>query len=427
MTRQEFFMVDKQHVNAPANLTELQDAASRVTQSATFSRSPRLREFLSFVIRCSVEDRSHEVNEYSIGVQVFGKHPNYNPNQDNIVRVTARQLRSKLTEYYSKEGILDPWKIEIPKGCYQATLLPNPPAEPLKEGLPPVTPRRITPLLAAISVLCIAGWVVAAWLQFRIPTGPSRPAYLLASILTDQTLPTTIVLDDPVLGRAWWRISAEMDLNGFVNERYLDTKYYSTDRDQYLLGMLERNHYVEFLSLQTAERLADIARSYRVESVVMSCRSLRPEQLKRGNFILIGGVSSNPWVSEIQKNLAFEHVIDRTGGRRLFVNRHPRPGEPAAFETPATKQNPGEHYFTRVAVLNNPYGSGKIALLGGTSRETAEAATQFALSQTGVDRVRQICGSPVEKLAGFELILETKSVAGADLTRHVVASRCSPQ
>jgi hypothetical protein len=411
--------------NGPGTVTELQDAATRVLDSATFSRSPRLRDFLSFVVKCSVEDRGHEVNEYSIGLQVFGKHPDYNPNLDNIVRVTARQLRLKLTDYYSNEGSLDHWRITIPKGCYEPTLISDPPVESVKDIQPSSIGHRSAWILGALSVLCAAGWGAAAWLQFHMPRDLSQPAYLLAPILTDRALPATIVLDDPVLGAALWRIGGETSINDFVNRRYMDSKYFSTDENRLLLGMLKRNYFVDFLSLQTMQKLASVAHSNRVESAVIDCRALKPEQMKKGNFIFIGGIVSNPWVGEAQRNLAFEHIIDRIGGRRIFVNRSPKAGEPGVFETP--DNNPDEQYYTRIAVLRNPYGAGKIALLGGTSRDATEAAGQFALSQTGVDQLRRLCGVPVEKLAGFELILATQSLAGAPLSQHVVAGRCSQQ
>jgi hypothetical protein len=419
-----FSMSDKQCLHVPEPPAQLRDAASRVADSATFSHSPRLRDFFSFVVKCSIEGRSHEINEYSIGVQVFGKHPDYNPSLDNIVRVTARQLRSKLAEYYSHEGSLDPWRIEIPKGAYQPSIVTNLPAEPVRELQPPAAQRWSTRLVVALSLLCVAGWTIAAWQQFRGRHDLPEPAFLLATVLADRTLSTTFVLDDPVLGKAWWSISGEMGIDGFVNRRYLDSKYYSAGLSV-LLPLLERHDFMDTTSLQTTQRLAGVARSHGVESIIMSCRTLKPGQLKKGNFILIGGVSSNPWVNELQRNLAFEHVFDRTSGRRLFVNRSPKPGEPAVFET--ASENPEERYYTRVAMLKNPYGPGNIVLLGGTSRDATEAAGQFALSQTGVDQVRQLCGVSVEKLAGFELILETKSLAGADLIHHVVASRCTEQ
>jgi hypothetical protein len=143
----------------------LATAAERVLGSKTFSRSPRLREFLEFVVRCSLENRGHEVNEYSLGVQVFGNNPNYNPSLDNIVRVTARQLRQKLGEYYSTEGVSDPWMLEIPKGSYGPVLRPNVPSEAQEEVERAAPGRRR--LVLACAFLALTGWA-AAWIQCDI-------------------------------------------------------------------------------------------------------------------------------------------------------------------------------------------------------------------------------------------------------------------
>jgi hypothetical protein len=214
-----------------------------------------------------------------------------------------------------------------------------------------------------------------------------------------------------------------MTLEDFVADRYLDPKYYETEEGDSLRNMLGENYFVHFSSLQTLMHISDIARSRGVETVSAHCRTLKAEKMENANLVFIGGVGSDPWVGEIQKHLAFEHRIDPKEGVRTFVNRSPRVGEPQVFESNlSTSVN--THYYTRVALLKNPFGAGKIALLGGTSRDATEAAGQFALSQAGLDQVQRLCGAPVEKLSGFELILETKSLAGTPVTRTIVASRC---
>jgi hypothetical protein len=187
--------------------------------------------------------------------------------------------------------------------------------------------------------------------------------------------------------------------------------------------MLEDNYFIHFSSLQTLLHISEIARSRGVETIAAHCRTLKAGNMENGNLIFVGGVGSDPWVGEIQKHLAFEHRIDPIEGVRTFVNRSPRAGEPRVFVSNLNSHE-STHYYTRVAVLKNPFGAGRIGLLGGTSRDATEAAGQFALSQTGLDQVQRLCGAPAEKLSGFELILETKSLAGTPLRRTVVASRC---
>ena len=73
-----------------------------------------------------LEGRDTEIKESVIGVEVFGRKPDYNPKLDPIVRTEARRLRVRLTEYYQGVGAGDPVVIELPKGGYVPLLRQNP-------------------------------------------------------------------------------------------------------------------------------------------------------------------------------------------------------------------------------------------------------------------------------------------------------------
>ena len=51
-------------------------------------------------MQAAVEGRQESLKEYSIGVDVFERSPDFDPKLDSIVRVQAGRLRLKLTEYY---------------------------------------------------------------------------------------------------------------------------------------------------------------------------------------------------------------------------------------------------------------------------------------------------------------------------------------
>ena len=57
-----------------------------------------------------------------IGIEVFGRKPDYNPKQDAIVRTEAGRLRARISEYYTDEGKADPLILEVPKGGYVPVL-----------------------------------------------------------------------------------------------------------------------------------------------------------------------------------------------------------------------------------------------------------------------------------------------------------------
>jgi TolB-like protein/Flp pilus assembly protein TadD len=108
---------------APAALPVQQDQAvlehlERILASPTFQQGDRLKRFLKFIVAEAVAGRRHELKEYVIGVQVFGKEDTFDPRTDPIVRVQARRLRAKLVRYYREEGRADDTVIELPKGGY---------------------------------------------------------------------------------------------------------------------------------------------------------------------------------------------------------------------------------------------------------------------------------------------------------------------
>ena len=90
----------------------------RILASPTFQQGDRLKRFLKFIVLEAVAGRRHELKEYVIGVEVFGKEETFDPRTDPIVRVQARRLRAKLVRYYRDEGRADETVIELPKGGY---------------------------------------------------------------------------------------------------------------------------------------------------------------------------------------------------------------------------------------------------------------------------------------------------------------------
>ena len=93
----------------------------RILASPLFSRSEKLRRFLEFSVRESLSGRRDQINEYRIGVEVYGRPANYDPRTDSIVRGEARKLRAKLSKHYETGGSASPLQIRIPKGAYAAT------------------------------------------------------------------------------------------------------------------------------------------------------------------------------------------------------------------------------------------------------------------------------------------------------------------
>ncbi len=83
-----------------------------------FSVSDILKRFLSFIITETMEGRPHLLKEYTIGINVLNKPPEFNPQADGIVRIHAGRLRRALNQYYMGTGKSDTLRISVPKGNY---------------------------------------------------------------------------------------------------------------------------------------------------------------------------------------------------------------------------------------------------------------------------------------------------------------------
>ena len=62
--------------------------------------------------------RASGIKEQVLGLEVFDRGHDFNPRLDPIVRVQARNLRSRMAKYYEGPGKYDPIHIELPKGTY---------------------------------------------------------------------------------------------------------------------------------------------------------------------------------------------------------------------------------------------------------------------------------------------------------------------
>ena len=96
-----------------------------VLASGILGRSNYVVKLLTFVCEKYFCDQGADVKEYSIAVQALGRSPDFDPQADTIVRVTAHSLRKRLEEYYRTEGAEHEIHICIPPGRYLPNFVPK--------------------------------------------------------------------------------------------------------------------------------------------------------------------------------------------------------------------------------------------------------------------------------------------------------------
>ena len=145
---------------AQHNGQPLRDELERVLSSACFARSERISKLLRFLVERQLEGRESELKESVIGVEVFGRKPDYDPKVDSTVRTEAVRLRARLSKYYSTEGSQAPIVIDLPKGGYVPSFRQSESVSNVRRAGP--RQRWFAACLAGFAVITavIAGWWV---------------------------------------------------------------------------------------------------------------------------------------------------------------------------------------------------------------------------------------------------------------------------
>src|SRR5580692_5205607 len=103
----------------------LLEQINRLVNSQTLHGSESLCKLLRYLAKHAVEHPGTAIKEFQIATEVFGRSADFDPQLDSMVRVQAGRLRSKLTEYYSSDGLEDPIVVELPKGTYVLSFHPR--------------------------------------------------------------------------------------------------------------------------------------------------------------------------------------------------------------------------------------------------------------------------------------------------------------
>jgi len=107
----------------------------RIVSSKAFKTSEVHRNLLTYLADKSLAGEAHTLKEYTVGLDVFGKPPSYDPRQESVVRMHVGRLRQKLAEYYRTDGADDSIMVDLPKGGFAVTFEARPVPEP-SDGMP---------------------------------------------------------------------------------------------------------------------------------------------------------------------------------------------------------------------------------------------------------------------------------------------------
>lgn len=140
-----------------------------------FSRSKRCTDFLRFTVERALDKTTGAIKERTLGIEVFGRKPDYDTNVDPVVRATAAEVRKRLHQYYHTFGRGNEIRIEFPRGSYvpefhfpeNGSLQEATASGSVKQGQrqPGVTKRWLFPLLIAAPYVALCVFLLGSTSQ----------------------------------------------------------------------------------------------------------------------------------------------------------------------------------------------------------------------------------------------------------------------
>ena len=408
------------------SLFEKREELRRVLQSEHFAKAPKKRRFLEFVTEQTLLGNGEKLNEFLIGMEVYGRGSDFNPQENPIVRVQAHEIRRVLRQYYEEEGKTSWLRIELPLGHYvpvfsrgaaeeEATLDP----QGTREGLAPRKSDKLYRfLILGLAVACaiLATLLVrersrterASEAQHTLLRLPEELEWFWKPFLPPADPPIIVIPNHPLLRAAHDGDSAETLANSHEIPKSALPEFRDTVHFRELKRFLFVPNTTDFTAVGETMGLLNLFQLFAgvgQKCILKQSRLISFEEIKRGNAILLGGNQS--WSGRVFLNP--EGFRFQAG---VILNDKARPGEKPVYKP---EFDPVTNNLTRdyalVLMLPHERKENRILLIYGIYTQGSQAAIEYLTSAERMPELRKalIALEPDRKTPAkyFQVVLET--------------------
>jgi hypothetical protein len=364
-----------------------------------FRGSKRYPAFLKYVVDATLDGRLSDLKERTLGVEVFGRSPNYDTSADPVVRFSAGEVRKRIAQYYHENGQSSRVQIELPLGSYvpefqwrhdeEARKKSATVASSMLQELPRpavVTavnkrPGRARFLLAGVLVLLGSVFIAGYYERQHAKKTPTVSDRLWAPLVSSSR-PVLIVL-------------------GTGHRRFTES-----DDTSFLDHMTGPFHRV---SIATAAALANVASVVRQRGAAYEIKEDTETSLTdlRARPIVLIGATNNPWTMRLLGSMKF-HFTPGPIAKIQDLNDPDNPQWSIDFSKPYSSV-PNDYAI--VARYHDPTTEGPVMVVAGVGSYGTEAASAFVATPQYLEQItRQIPAGLEGK--NIEIVLKSEVVDG---------------
>ena len=397
----------------------------RIVASAPFRTSKRCSDLLNHVVHASAEGRLDFLKERTLGIAVFDRDPDYDTNQDPVVRNTAGQVRKRLAQYYLEPGHDRELRIDLPAGAYVPNIYqPRDPAAvqtiadaPASETVAAGThPHRGLRLWAALALpLILAGAITAVWFYRH---APSSLDLFWAPLLKQ---PGAIVL---CVGQGHtYKLKGDLD-------RLFETAGDSPDAAPALPSNSVNtipltsvvpvwDRMIGISDAQTAIRLSALFATWGRTVEFRGGRSTSLSDLRGRSTVLIGAFN-NSWTLSLTGELRF--YFDEDAAAKEYLVRDRLHADMHLWEVRGDQQNTQDHTdYAIVSRVFDPITEQAVVVAAGIKGGGTAAAGEFLTNAAYLGQALQ--GAPAHWEKGnVQFVLKTRLIGGTAGPPQVIAA-----
>lgn len=375
---------------------EILEQLNRLLGSQLFRTSRYYPKFLQYVVQRTLDGHSPQLKERALGVEVFGRDPDYDTNLDPVVRTSACEVRKRIALYYQEPGRQFELRIDLPTGSYVPEFrLTEPPPADLPAAASPARNPVYYYLLAGVTGLAAIALGAAA------THGSPRKA-------VDQFWAPVWSASEPVL----------ICIGG---QRGIDPGRRSTEiaGEPSALEVMRLDR-IAFSDAVTMGRLFRIgpAQGKRYEVRRGSASSL--VDLRRGPAVLVGAFN-NPWTMRLTRNLRY--TFDPGEGPDEGVMRIRDQKNPSDTRWRVDGRLPFNRIAEDYAIVSrmlDPLTERMVVTIGGVTSQGTIAAGEFVTEERYLSALRSQLPPGWER-KNMEVVLGTELVNGVPGPPRILA------
>jgi hypothetical protein len=356
---------------------EIRAELRSILASPSFHGSKRCQQFLEYVCEKSLSGGAATLKERTVAVEVFGRRPQSDLGDDTIVRVSAREVRKRLVQFYaSPQGAASLVHIDLVSGSYVpefryagATREPAHPPIAVPVDPPRRQPSHARIVIAATVVLLVAVTLfgVTKWTAGAPPTERFRRFWEPVFATPE---PLLLAVANPLVYHASARATriseAHLPPLRIPMQRPIQVPPDELDGSD-LIPV--QNQYVGFgdmvVATDVAAMLARNSKSVRVRLA----SSVQFDDLRQSQTLLIGAVT-NRWTMELGQTWRFQFMF--TPGTSTTITDTLKTGR--HWGIPAKEDGSTPEDYLLISRIRNSSTGGLLIVAAGVKQFGTEAA-----------------------------------------------------